>query len=210
MRPALKEAVFISLLGHAAVFGVFTLSFGPRQLPLDFTGVSFRGSVLCQRDLTPRDYTCCSFSRSLAAAPITGFKSRPIPAVAGLEHSLKPEAFFDSGSKIFWQPDLPLLSPPGEKDAKSVVMLYPALGFNPSLYFKDRRQVHLELAYRSVRTCPDAYSVMLRRKISSGNLEADLLSMRSLSRYLLIRQLQPDDSWHTVKIELSPGKNDQY
>jgi len=50
-----------------------------------------------------------------------------------------------------------------------------------------------------------AIFISLRRKISSGNLEADLLSMRYIGHYLFIQQEGfASNVWQTVKIEFSP------
>jgi len=210
MRRIFKEAVFLSLVGHAAVFGTVSLSFGPELRPLNFTDVSFRGSFLAQRELSPESYAARTAVGRLPMLGLGYLRRKAALPVSGLEHYLKPEAFLAQGNKLFWQPAVQPLLPVNTTGDKSVVMLYPALSFNPSLYFKDRRQVHLELVYRGKRSGSDNYSVFLKRRISSGNLEADLLSMRSLSRYLLIRQSETDSGWHTVKIELSPGINDQF
>ncbi|MGE5197021.1 MAG: hypothetical protein ACM3IL_00745, partial [Deltaproteobacteria bacterium] len=75
------------------------------------------------------------------------------------------------------------------------------------LYFKDRQAAHIELMFNVL---PDgkSNSMDIKRKISSGNLEVDLLTMRYLSHYLFIQQAGfPANKWQTVKIELSP-KND--
>jgi hypothetical protein len=50
-------------------------------------------------------------------------------------------------------------------------------------------------------------SLEIKRKISSGNLEVDLLSMRYLSPYLFIQQNRfTPNNWQTVKIDLSPQR----
>jgi hypothetical protein len=47
-------------------------------------------------------------------------------------------------------------------------------------------------------------SILVKRRISSGNLEADLLSMRYISRYLFMQQRGfVPNKWQTVKIDLS-------
>ena len=87
-------------------------------------------------------------------------------------------------------------------------MFYPSFPEHLLLYFTDRQTVHIELQY-NVSSNDPASTVWLKRKISSGNLEADLLAMRYLSHYLFIQRARlPTDSWQTVKIELSP-KHDQ-
>jgi hypothetical protein len=85
-------------------------------------------------------------------------------------------------------------------------MFYPHLPYNFLLYFADRQAVHIELMYN---ISPGAHSpvLSLKRKISSGNLEADLLAMRYLSHYLSIQQENfPQNTWQAVKIDLSYEK----
>ena len=80
------------------------------------------------------------------------------------------------------------------------------------LYFKDRQLAHIELAFNII-SGQKINPVVVKRKISSGNLEADLLSMRYISHYLYIQQAAfPSDVWQEVKIELSPKgpEHDQY
>lgn len=88
-----------------------------------------------------------------------------------------------------------------EKD--SVVMIHPLLPYQLQLYFKDRQSVHLELAFKIISSGHKNY-VIVKRKISSGNLEADLLCCRYLGHYLFIQQAKfVPGTWQTVKIDLS-------
>lgn len=86
--------------------------------------------------------------------------------------------------------------------------LHPLLPYRFDLYFKDRQQVHIELEF-SVTRSDSRNFVSLRRKISSGNLEADLLSMRYIGHYLFIQQARFSAGvWQPVKIEFSPHTRD--
>ena len=74
------------------------------------------------------------------------------------------------------------------------------------LYFKDAQQAHIELLYRS-DAVEGVGPVSVKRKISSGNLEADLLSMRYMSHYLSLQQARFSPGiWHPMKIDLAPKK----
>jgi len=49
---------------------------------------------------------------------------------------------------------------------------------------------------------------VIKRKISSGNLEVDLLTMRYIGHYLFIQQKRfTPNNWQTVKIDLSEKEN---
>jgi hypothetical protein len=86
------------------------------------------------------------------------------------------------------------------------ITLYPPLPYHFLLYFKDRQAVHIELEFNKISKGQNS-SILIKRKISSGNLEADLLSMRYLEHYLLLQQSQlPSNEWQSVKIELLPQK----
>ena len=82
-------------------------------------------------------------------------------------------------------------------------MFYPRLSHDFMFYFKDRQAVHIELMFR-IDGNEQMNQVVLKRKISSGNLEADLLCMRYLSHYLYTQKTaMPIDKWQAVKIDFS-------
>jgi len=87
-----------------------------------------------------------------------------------------------------------------------VILLYPPLPYHFLLYFKDRQRAHIELEY-NVRQDVGSSFVALRRKVSSGNLEVDLLSMRYIGHYLFTQTAYlPVSGWQTIKIDLEPKK----
>ena len=86
-------------------------------------------------------------------------------------------------------------------------MFYPRLPPYFSLYFKDRQVAHMELMFKITSSLKNS-SISIKRKISSGNLEADLLCMRYINHYLFVQQgIFTSGDWQAVKIELS-AKND--
>lgn len=88
-------------------------------------------------------------------------------------------------------------------------MFYPRLPHYFNLYFRHRQAAHIELMF-NISASATASSIIIKRKISSGNLEVDLLSIRYIGNYLFIEQSRfPHNTWQTVKIDLST-KNDQY
>ena len=133
-------------------------------------------------------------------------KNSPEPSLS-LNYSLKPgvELPFNIEKSSFIPADIiPEVFLP-KKD--SPIMFHPLLPYQLQLYFKDRQAVHIELMFNIV-SLSGKNSILIKRKISSGNLEADLLSSRHINHYLFIQQARfPRDSWQTVKIDLSP-KND--
>jgi hypothetical protein len=85
-------------------------------------------------------------------------------------------------------------------------MLHPLLPYQFELFFKDRQVAHIELEFCLLNN-NGKNSVVVRRKISSGNLEADLLSSRFMNHYLFIQQNRfPSDIWQSIKIQLSTQK----
>jgi hypothetical protein len=210
MSPLFKKSVCISLLGHITFFGVFNLSFSPVLPKTDYAAVSFWGSWL------PADFLRASWVRPVSPKTLSPQQkpdTRPLQRTDRrmaytADCYLKPHAMSASLStdKLSYTQPLSAFVPPVKKSA--VLMFYPPLPRNFSLYFKDRQAVHIELMFKKAAPADSkTNSLIVKRKISSGNLDADLLSMRYLGRYLFMQQRSlPLDEWQTVKIELSPQK----
>lgn len=206
MNPILSRGVLLSFLGHLTVFSVFTFSFGNKIPAFDYSAVVFRGEILSSADLR---------------MPLTGFaikarNHKTVPAdkthTLALDRSVKGK-----GILILGQPK-PQVALPVEQEkvvffekrtqvSKSrnepVIVFYPRLPQSFILYFQDRQTVHIELGF-NITSTDSIKSITVQRKISSGNLEADLLSARYISRYLFMQQSRfPINSWQTVKIDLS-------
>lgn len=203
-----SAAIFISLLGHIAVFSVFSFSFGYKPFEANFGDISFLGAILKRSDLIWPDNLNARGMRNLfigktkeLAWAKTGLEPHTLsgylrPALtSGLNEEKKtflPQLIWDSSFKAKTQP---------------VIMFYPRLPYHFILYFKDRQTVHLELMFNIIPRDGKS-SIVIKRKISSGNLEADLISMRYISRYLFIQQMGfIPNNWQIVKIDLSQ-KND--
>lgn len=199
-----KKTIFISVLGHITMFGIFSLSFGYRLPKADYANVFFLGSILRSSDLN---------SQTLIMGTGIGIKPKPltlVPDSINKEYALvlpqysKPEAPLPlDGDKVIFtpKPGPPSLIPARKE---SVIMFYPALPYHFLLYFKDRQTVHIELMFNIIPT-GSINSIDIKRKISSGNLEVDLLAMRYIRHYLFIQQKTfSQNSWQTVKIDLIP------
>lgn len=206
-----KRAIFISLLGHITVFSIFSFSFGNRIPKTDYAGLTFWGRVLLSSELiTHKNFKAGDIKKAFMRRPNTTALERINREDNSIAYyHLKPTVTLASKENriIFIQKPAAELLPVKRK--QSVIMFYPSLPYHFLVYFKDRQTVHIELMF-NLASAGKTNSLIVKRKISSGNLEADLLSMRYISHYLFIQQagFMPD-KWQTVKIDLSP-KHDQY
>jgi hypothetical protein len=205
MTPVFKKTIFISVCWHLAVFNVFSFTFGTRLDKIGLAQVSFLGSFLNKADLESRIFDLTGikkvFNRSLEA-PSQDQAGKDYAAV--FAERLKPQfAMPFTSQKTDFLPQ-PAVLAFREKRAEPVVMLYPSLPYNFLLYFKDRESVHIEVMFNIAPGANKTNTLLIKRKISSGNLEADLLSMRYIGHYLSIQQLRfPTNGWQELKIDLS-------
>ena len=210
--PVLKKALFFSFIGHLALFSLFNFSFGQRLLKPDFNGVDFLGSLVLNSELTSR-----------ATGPVALGVGRLKPATQAVFVPPSPgpgtTVALDDFSKLpvvfSCIPEKPLVLPKSaplvyvHKRDEPVITFYPRLPYGFLIYFKDRQEVHIELMF-NITFVSGARSIAVKRKISSGNLEADLLTMRYISHYLFVEQQRfSPNNWQSVKIDLSP-KDDQH
>jgi hypothetical protein len=201
-----KKSILVSALWHLTVFSLFSFSSGDRLSRLNYPDISSFGRILDNYGFTgaanpnAQDIRKFFFSK---ANTVSLDKNRRAPSLSS--YYLKPQvALTFSGYKSV-MPAAPASIRLPKKE--SVVMFYPQLPYHFLIYFKDRQAVHIELAFNIISHAR-TNSIIIKRKISSGNLEADLLTMRYLSHYLFIQQMGfPANTWQSVKIELSP-KND--
>ncbi len=216
MQTGLKKNLVLSFACHAVLFLVLGISFGRPLAPLDYPSVSFWGQIFQPYDFTRttdslknlivtktvffrniRDIHAGRFVETLTPGTDTG--NIFIPG----SPALKPPVVSLLPVKGDLTPDIPLPVLPVRKE--------PALTFHPllpqqfPLYFKDRQTAHIEIMFKIASTHGEEHAVVMQRKISSGNLEADLLSMRYIGHYLFIQEKSfTPDKWRTVKIDLSP------
>jgi len=208
--PLFRKTIFISLLGHIAVFSIFSFSFGNRIAKIHYGSVSFWGGLLNSYDFISHG----AFINIGTKAIFRHTRTLNIPTEK-LDTSLfLSDSYFKPAVNLALErekiilPQRPITLPIKKIDKRPVVMFHPVLPYHFTLYFKDRQMVHIQLMF-NISTRPDnTNSISLKRKISSGNLEVDLLSMHYISHYLFIQQARfPPNSWQTVKIEFSP-RND--
>jgi hypothetical protein len=212
-----KNSVCLSLLGHLAVFSLFSFSFGQRLLPANQTPVYFWGAVLNNYDLRAEGPHYLGLKSMLNRSLEAGGNFIKRLQLAPQEQSGRVSAVT---TNYYYKPPINLgietekrSFPPGRATTlphglrkESVVTLHPVLPYYFTLYFKDRQVVHIELLFNIISGAK-TNAIVVKRKISSGNLEVDLLSMRYISHYLFIQQAKfVPDHWQTVRIEFYPKK----
>jgi len=212
-QQALKHPFCLSLLGHVLFFGIFSFSFGTMLPKAEYSAVSFLGALLRSSDLFLPGTT--GVGPHAAGAKDTGHLLRERTESLSSVRPSPPQAFYVSQAfskphavqvaqreKLSFSPAQAAAVPPLRRE--SVIMFYPQLPYSFLFYFKDRQQVHIELVFNIVSQGQNS-SVLIKRKISSGNLEADLLSMRYVDRYLFMQRSRfPPNTWQEVKIDLRP------
>ena len=205
IRTPFKKTLFLSVIGHITFFSIFSFSFGPKIPQLNFADTSFYGAILGKTDLIESkginsfDIRSTLINKSSVSNLAKINNEYPFSS----EDYLKPQTTLTiSDEKIIFIPELSSISI-APKRKEPVIMLYPHLPYHFALYFKDRQVVHIELEF-NLKPQAERSRTVIKRKISSGNLEVDLLSMRYISRYLFIQKTGfTPDNWHTVKIDLS-------
>jgi len=208
MNVIFRRTLFLSLVSHITLFSIFSFSFGNRLPAVDFASVSFWGQILTRADLAsfrPRQARGTKLTRPEVNARALG-KVQKETAVEKEGFYIKPACSLrEASQKLLLAPEInfPKPAPPAKT---SVVMFHPLLPYNFLLYFAGRQAVHIELMYKNAPTV-SANTLMLKRRISSGNLEADLFVMRYFSHYLFVEQPNlAKSTWQTVKVDLSYEK----
>lgn len=202
--PCLKKFVFFSFLAHALFFTFFNLSLVKTPRSSEFGQVFFLSSYLYPEDFRLKSLV---FERK-------GIKKIVEPRKISYAEKIfkdnklysKPLLHLDSPvAKLFLpplldEPEFPVVN-------REAVLFRPYLPRHFLLFFKDRQKVHIEFSFK-IETTGGFETIAVKRKISSGNLEADLLSQRYISRYIFVQRMNfPKDTWQTVKVELSTQKN---
>ena len=196
-------AIFISLICHFFCFNNLELTFGNQSAAreVEFSKVFFLGAILEEEDY---------YSQSAPKADylINRLSTRFFNDMLNTESLPRHEICVDfqnyypvnlSNKKIAYFEDIPA---PRISRQQPGIMFYPKIPYHFLIYFKDRQTAHMEVDFY---ISPKGKILNLRRKISSGNPEVDLLIMRNLTHFLnLVKSNFALDSWQTVKIDLSP------
>lgn len=214
-RYFLKKSFFLSFLGHLAVFSLFSVSVGYKIPQLKHTDVSCWGAFFDPKQVyfrlpsVGRQTQLQGSFESLSKAKLDTSLGKTTAEKEVYRYNIGIDCRFKPAAVISRQEQRPQIAYKTLVTAVPVVrstpaiMLYPNLPPHFLLYFRDRQRVHIELAF-NIRRANKANVIALKRKISSGSLEADLLSMRYISHYLFIQQAYfVSDKWQSVKIDLS-------
>jgi hypothetical protein len=203
-NTGLKFAAIVSLFCHIFCFNSIEFTFDDKMSEKDseFSRIFFLGSILNEYDHYSQDqHRETDYSKNrLNARGLTDMlavKSSPIYEL-GSDFKKPPLANLIDNKIVYLQPYLT----PETKRAESSIMFYPPMPYHFLLYFKDRQTAHMEVAFY---ISPKGRVLGLKRKISSGNPEVDLLIMRNLAHFLnLCKSNFALGFWQTVKIDLSP------
>jgi hypothetical protein len=204
-----KKTVVISLVSHIAFFGFFSFSFGNRFPMADYSQISFLGQLLSniapEKSYKSENSPLANNGDNRVTLYALGRRSASLSTniLGPAFPNLKPHFILNlDAEKPAYIPKLPSWAPSLRQKEPSIIF-HPLLPYSFPLYFKDRQTAHVELEF-SIIPASKGNSIVVRRKISSGNLEVDLLSSRCISRYLFLQQSRFHPSrWQAVKIDLS-------
>lgn len=219
-----KKTFIFSLLGHITVLSIFNLCFGSRIPKIGYTGVSFWGQFLNKSELLQPQPKISPTPKS----SMWGFTRKPDTSALDktARDSILPNSLYfpaEAGSRPIpnnnWREKPPLVlrfNPEKEVFTKPIsaflplrkkepeIIFHPLLPYSFTLYFKDRQIAHVELLFNIISNKALRNFAVIKRKISSGNLEVDFLIMRYIEHYLFIQQARfTPNSWQSVKIDLS-------
>lgn len=200
-KATFKNTFFISLASHITVFSIFSLSFGNIIHKADYTAVCFLGELLWNQRGQAQGHYSGAQAASRQMFPVA---SLVLPVLnAGLKNDWqeKPPVGlpFNTEKESYVEKTLPLSS----KTRIPTIIFHPLLPYSFPLYFKDRQVAHVELMFK-VDSAGLRNSTEIKRKISSGNLEVDLLTMRYIGHYLFIQKNNfAPNQWQTVNIDLA-------
>ncbi len=203
----LKNTLLISSLSHLMIFGLFTFSFDHNRFQTQETRLFFWGEILPKAAFNFQPGGLARGGEFIQKAGDALPRNIGFEFSAPADYSIKPqeEVPITAVKPLFIHQETAAGILPLKKD--SPIMFHPLLPYHLQIYFKDRQAVHIELMFNII-SFGEKNIILTKRKISSGNMEADLLSARYISHYLFIQQARfPLDTWQTVKIDLS-AKND--
>ncbi|MGA2775454.1 MAG: hypothetical protein ABSE81_05275 [Candidatus Omnitrophota bacterium] len=194
---AFKRILGLSLLFHFTLFSLFSFSLKGRITNFDYTSFYFfgrlftPGSLIIQSNfklVKPKS----SFFHTISPEPLLPAPPYYRPALAS--------GFLTEKESLPGSFNLAAVAP---KRKPPEIIFHPVLPYGFPLYFNDRQVAHVELKFSIDDTDNPSY-IKIKRSISSGNLEVDLLTMRYIQRHLFIERLKfKPASWQTVKIDLS-------
>jgi hypothetical protein len=211
MAGTLRNALFISLIWHILCAGVIEPTFGKVLDDAHFPEVLFLGSILDSHDLAFLSQEEISdgqpkeplYSRiNLFNFKTSVLSKRKGESFLSLIKYRRPlfNLNYRKEEKIITRPRLDHSILDEYKKGSSLVF-YPRLPYSFLIYFKDRQKAHIEFSFY---ISEKGVITFIDRKITSGNLEVDLLASRYINRHLnLIKGQFLTNTWQTVKIDLT-------
>jgi len=211
MPFSLRMTLLLSLSLHMLGLGIFEPTFGKPLERSEFARISFLGQILQAGDFSfPANYRGLAQRDGLRPLPFlkpsSPIKKKEADFAGIMPKPVKPlAALTQHRQKISFAPKVDLAVLRRRKEESSVVF-HPPLPYSFLLYFQDRQVAHMEFMFYISGEGKISY---IKRKISSGNLDVDLLAARYIAHYLnLLEGSFPPGAWQTVKIDLT-RKNDQ-
>ena len=205
--PIFRKSFVFSVLGHLSLLALVSLSFG-RSLPsaASYAHVFFWGDYLRNYQVArPTVSTSYNLTKNfLKFKPQENLASKPEKqSFAAPKGYIKPHLTPEFGieKSVFVKKAAPERFV--RTNVETSMVFHPVLPYAFTLYFKDREVAHVELMFDIVYS-QGRRSIDIKRKITSGNPEVDLLTMRNISHFISMQQSRfSPNNWQTVKIDLS-------
>lgn len=205
MKPLLNLMLTLSLCGHLLGLAFIKPIMGEGSLKLKGLKIFFLGSLLSQDEVNIKKDNYSFFKTEPDSDKRIFLNLRMSwlqPAYRNMEFlEFKfRRPLFDLS--IFNQRQIPYFQPQACFLKKEASLIFsPYIPYSFLLYFKDRQKAYLEFLFYISK---EGRLNSINRRISSGNLEIDLLVMRHITRSLyLIRNSFPSESSQIVKVEFS-------
>lgn len=192
-----------------ACFAIFEPTFGNSLQKFNFAKVSFLGPILQTIDLSLNDNYQKAMNKNISKElsflkPSLVKKEKNIFLTLGLKPRKPLAAITSNKGKVTFTSEVDL-GDINKPKKEPTIIFYPPLPYSFLLYFRDRQIAHIEFMFY---ISSNGKISSIKRKISSGSLDADLLSLRYIAHCLnLVEGKFPHDTWQTVKIDLT-RKND--
>jgi hypothetical protein len=206
MSNTFKITLFLSLSWHLMFFGVFEPVISTRFRPAGPENTAFLGSILRAGDLLrPRLLTAKSDMRALNVKTAYPPKDEHF-LTPSVKDALKPAAGFIGPTEKLTFVERKSSDFVYKSKEKPALTFYPVLPYSFALYFTDRQTAHMEFTFY---ISDDGKISYVKRKVSSGNLETDLLAYRYITHCLFLQEGRfPASTWQSVKIDLTRKEND--
>ena len=209
INTVFKKVLSLSILCHIAIFSLFSFSFKNIIPDFNYTSFYFFGKLFTGPVLTSSSNIKLKDTKSLFflkpdSPMINKIETSPLFMMQQYYRPMLMPGFVRKKEDL---PDSFGLNAIAPKRKAPEIIFHPVLPYGFQLYFNDRQVAHVELKFK-IDAKDNSNYIRIKRNISSGNLEVDLLTLRYIERYLFIERLRfKPESWQTVRIDLSE-KND--